>query len=275
MLAVLRTLWPSLRPSRRPLALALAAMLGEIVTNLLAPWPLKFVFDRVLLTHSHHARVHIRMSLGPGQWLLLAIITGVTVLIAVADALFSYFDTQLSEVASEKAVYELRRAVFGHLQRLSVAFPHSVEPRLGDLLPRLSGDINALQSLAAGGVSNIVTNGLTLICMMGVLFWLDWPIGLAAVALTVPTALYARRNTMGTPRAMRAARAQEGQVSAVIKESCSSAKLVQAYGREQHEASRLTEVSDRSLSANIQAATLLARLTPSVSFLSDLGYRVL
>ena len=275
MLAMLRTLWPYLRPYRRTFALALAAMLGEVVTALLAPWPLKFVFDRVLLAHGHHRPVHLRVSLGTEQWLLLAIVTGVAVLIAVADAVLSYYDTQLSQVASVKAVYELRRAVFGHLQRLSVAYHHSVDTRLGDLLSRLSGDIGALQNLAAGGVSNIVTNGLTLICMVGVLLWLDWPIGLAAVALLVPTALYARRNTMVMRQAMRTARRQEGQVSAVIQESLSYVKLVQAYGREQHEASRLTEVGDRSLSANIRAATLLARLTPSVSFMSDIGYALL
>jgi ATP-binding cassette, subfamily B, bacterial len=275
MLQILRAMWPYLRPYRRTLALALAAMIGETVTALLAPWPLKFVFDRVLLVHSHHGHAHLRVALGHSQWVLLAIITAVTILIAVADALFSYFDTQLSEIASQKAVYELRRAVFGHLQRLSVAYHHSAETRLGDLLSRLSGDIGALQSLAAEGVSNIVTNGLTLVCMMGVLFWLDWPIGLAAVALTLPTALYARRNTMVMRQAMRAARRQEGQVSAVIQESLSYVKLVQAYGREEHETGRLTEVSDRSLSANIRAATLLARLTPSVSLMSTVGYALL
>jgi ATP-binding cassette subfamily B protein/subfamily B ATP-binding cassette protein MsbA len=146
---------------------------------------------------------------------------------------------------------------------------------LGDLLSRLSGDIGALQDLAASGVSNVVTNGLTLLCMVGVLFWLDWPMALAAVVLTVPTALYARRNTIVMRQAMRVARRQEGQVSAVLQESLSYVKLVQAYGREEHESGRLTEASDRSLSANIRAATLLARLTPSVSFLSATGYALL
>ncbi len=74
---------------------------------------------------------------------------------------------------------------------------------------------------------------------------------------------------------MRAARRQEGQVSAVLQESLTYVKLVQAYGREEHEAGRLSEVSDRSLSANIHAATLLARLAPSVSFMSSVGYALL
>jgi ATP-binding cassette, subfamily B, bacterial len=275
VLEILRAMWPYLRPYRRTLALALAAMVGETITALLAPWPLKFVFDRVLLVHHAHGQAHLRISLGGQQWVLLAVITAAAIVIAIVDALLTYFDTQLSEVASQKAVYELRRALFGHLQRLSIAYHHSAETRLGDLLSRLSGDIGALQDLAADGISNIVTNGLTLVSMIAVLVWLDWPMALAAIVLTLPMALYARRNTIVMREAMRQARRQEGRVAAVLQESLSYVKLVQAYNREEHESSRLTEASDHSLSANIRAATLLARLTPSVTLMSTVGYSLL
>src|SRR5215472_10694395 len=190
MIQILRAMWPYLRPYRRTLLLALAAMVGETVTALLAPWPLKFVFDRILLVHHHQLRI-----MGSPQWKLLAIITGAAIAIAIADAVLTYFDGQLSEVASQKAVYELRRTLFGHLQRLSIAFHQSADTRLGDLLSRLSGAIGALQDLAADGVSNIVTNGLTLASMAIVVFWLDWPMGIAGLLLIVPMALYTRRNT--------------------------------------------------------------------------------
>jgi ATP-binding cassette, subfamily B, bacterial len=275
VIQILRALWPYLRPYRRWLYLALAAMVGETITALLAPWPLKFVFDRILLVHAHGGDASLRVRMDSAQWKLLAIIVAAAVGIAVVDSVLTYYDSQLTEVASQRAVYELRRTLFGHLQRLSVAFHQSVDTRLGDLLSRLSGDIGALQDLAAEGVSNMVTNGLTLVSMAVVLFWLDWPMALAAVVLTVPMALFTRRNTRIMRQAMRAARRQEGQVSAVLQESLSYVKLVQAYGREEHEASRLTEASNRSLAANIRAATLLARLTPSVSLMSAIGYALL
>jgi len=265
MTQILRALWPYLRPYRVTLFLALAAMVGETVTALLAPWPLKFIVDRVVLVHHH----------GPAQWRLLAILTAAAIGIAIADAVLTYLDGQLSEVASQKAVYELRRTLFGHLQRLSIAFHQSPDTRLGDLLSRLSGDIGALQDLAADGVSNIVTNGLTLASMAAVMLWKDWEMGAAALVLTVPTALYTRRNTMVMREALRTARRQEGRVSALLQESLSYVKLVQAYGREEAEARRLSRASDRSLNANIKAATLLARLTPSVTFMSSVGYALL
>lgn len=275
MLGILRALWPYLRPYRRTLLLAAAAMLGETFTALLAPWPLKFVFDRVLLVQHQHGSSHLRVVLGSDQWELLGLLTLAGAAIAAADALLSYYDEQLSEVAAQKAVYELRKAVFAHLQQLSVAFHHSVDTRLGDLLSRLSGDIGALQDLASEGISNVVTNGLTLVLMGAVILALDWPMGVAAIVLTIPPAIYAWRNTTTMRQAMRAARRQEGRVSAVLQESLSSVKLVQAYGREGHEQSRLTSASDESLSANIRAATLLARLTPTVSFMSMTGYALL
>jgi ATP-binding cassette subfamily B protein/subfamily B ATP-binding cassette protein MsbA len=275
MIQILRAMWPYLRPYRGTLFLALAAMLGETVTALLAPWPLKYVFDRILLVNHHHGGAQLRITMGSAQWRLLAIITGAAILIAAADALLTYFDSKLSEVAAQKAVYELRRTLFGHLQRLSLAFHQSADTRLGDLLSRLSGDIGALQDLAAEGVSNIVTNGLTLAAMMGVLCWLDWPMAAAAFVLTIPTAVYAQRNTKVMRQALRSARRQEGHVSAMIQESLSYVKLVQAFGREEQEARRLSKASDRSLGANIRAATLLARLAPSVSLMSDIGYALL
>jgi ATP-binding cassette, subfamily B, bacterial len=275
MIPILRALWPYLRPYRLMLVLALAAMVGETITALLAPWPLKYVFDRILLVHSHDGNAALRVTMNPGQWQTLAVITGVAIAIAALDAVLTYYDSQLSEVASQKAVYELRRMLFGHLQRLSVAFHQSADTRLGDLLSRLSGDVGALQDLAAEGVSNIVTNGLTLVAMAIVICWLDWQIAIASLVLTIPAALYTRRNTTVMRTALRAARRQEGQVSAVMQESLTYVKLVQAYGREEREAGRLEEASDRSLTANIRAATLLARLAPSVSFMSSIGYALL
>src|SRR5262252_3937613 len=195
MTQILRALWPYLRPYRVTLFLALAAMVGETVTALLAPWPLKFIVDRVVLVHHH----------GPAQWRLLAILTAAAIGIAIADAVLTYLDGQLSEVASQKAVYELRRTLFGHLQRLSIAFHQSPDTRLGDLLSRLSGDIGALQDLAADGVSNIVTNGLTLASMAAVMLLKDWQMGAAALLLTVPMAFYTRRNTKVMREALRSA----------------------------------------------------------------------
>src|SRR5260370_25755930 len=125
MTQILRAMWPYLRPYQHTLLLALAAMVGEAVTALLAPWPLKFVFDRVLLVQHHHGNAQLRVTMGAAQWELLAVITRAPLLIATADAVLTYFAGQLSEGASQKGVYQLRRTLFAPLQRLSRSLHHS------------------------------------------------------------------------------------------------------------------------------------------------------
>lgn len=272
MIAILRAQWPYLRRYRRTLAFAGAAMVGEILTALASPWPLKFLFDKVLLTGPHHG---VTTHLGTHEYTILAVVTGAAIAIALADALFTYFDDQLTEVASQKAIFEMRKDVFAHLQRQSISFHNAVDTRLGDLLSRLNGDVGALQDLAADGVSNVVTNGLTLVLMAGVLLWLDWLMAVVALVIVVPMAFYTRRTSTAMRQAMRAARRHEGRVSAVVQESLTFMKLVQAYGREDHEKEKLATESDLSLSANIRAGTLVARLTPTVSMVSATGTALL
>src|SRR5258708_39991028 len=107
MIEILRAMWPYLRPYRFTLLLALGAMVGETVTALLAPWPLKFVFDRVLLVQHHHGNAQLRVTMGAAQWELLAVINGAAILIATAEAGLPQLDGELSERPSQEAGCEL------------------------------------------------------------------------------------------------------------------------------------------------------------------------
>ena len=73
MTALVRTLWPYARRHRRLLTLALAAMVGEVVTALLSPWPLKFVFDSVLFVKG--GGQHLRPHLGSHGVVVLVVIS--------------------------------------------------------------------------------------------------------------------------------------------------------------------------------------------------------
>jgi ATP-binding cassette subfamily B protein/subfamily B ATP-binding cassette protein MsbA len=265
-----RTLWPYLRRQRRLLIIALAAMAGEVVTGLLTPWPLKFLFDTVLFTHVG-GKSHLRTSLGHHDVVMLVIISGVGLAIALLDAGLTYLDDRTTTVAAQRSVDELRRGLFAHLQRLSLSFHANVETQLGDLLSRLNGDIQALQDLAAGGISNVVTNGLGIATAVGVMLWLDWRLALVAIGFTIPMYVIAQRTMTRMRLAMRTARRQEGRVGAVLQEALSAVKLVQAFGREDYEDRRLAGESSKSLEASLQAAGLQSRLGPLLAGFSGVA----
>lgn len=271
MIKVFAILWPHLRRHRRLLIVAGAAMFGEVATALLAPWPLKFVFDSILFLRDPSGQRQLRTRLDSSAIRNLVLVSVAALAIALLDAFFTYLDGRITAKTAQRAISDVRRALFAHLQRLSVSFHHALETRVGDLLSRLSGDVQALQDLASAGASNLVTNALTLGAMGAVLIALNGRLGLLVCATTIPLFLLTRSTTLRMRVALRAARKQEGQISAMLQESLSSVRLVQAYGREQHEDERLANESSKSLDAGLEAAELQSRLNPSITVVSALS----
>jgi ATP-binding cassette subfamily B protein/subfamily B ATP-binding cassette protein MsbA len=266
-MAIWTALKPHLRGQRRLLVIAVGAMLGEVVTALLTPWPLKFAFDEVLFDRSG-GHTHVRSSLGGHEVAILIAICVAALVIALADAGLTYVDDRITTVVAQRAVNNLRRAVFAHLQRLSMSFHAGVETQLGDLLSRLNGDIQALQDLASSGISNLVTNGLGILTAVLVMLVLNWQLALLALAFTIPMYVVAQRTMVKMRVATRTARRQEGKVGATLQEALGAVKLVQAFSRERYEEQRLEEESARSLEASLDAAKLQSRLTPALSLFS-------
>jgi ABC-type multidrug transport system fused ATPase/permease subunit len=246
-------------------------MIGEVITALLMPWPLKVIIDNVIFTSGPNGGKYLRTHLDRSAVLLLIAVSVAALLIALFDALFTYIDDRQTSVVAQRAINDLRLRVFAHLQRLSLEFHQHRQTKVGDLLSRLGGDIQALQDLASDGISNLVTNGLTLVSMVVVMAWLDWRLALVALITTIPLVLLARSITLRMRSALRVARKQEGRVGAVLQESLTSVKLVQAYGREDHEDERLATESSKSLAAAVEAAELQARLNPVITILSTIG----
>jgi ATP-binding cassette, subfamily B, bacterial len=271
MISVLRVLRPYLGRHRRPLILAGLAMIGEVLASLASPWPLKFIFDSVLFEHTRGGQRGLRTSLSGHTLVLLVALLAASVVIALLNGICSYVDDRNTDVVGQEAIYDLRRALFSHLQRLTISFHHGQDTRVGDLLSRLSTDIQSLQNLAAAGVSNLVTNGLSIVIMVAIMYWLDWRLATLVLVMTIPVYVVARRTIVDMKAALKQARKQEGSVSAVLQEALSSVRLIQAFGREDYESRRLDQESRKSLAANLNAAKLQSRLIPSMSVLSAIS----
>src|SRR5258708_8629364 len=252
MIAALRLLAPSLRPFRGRLLLALAAMLGEILTALFQPIPIQRMFD--LLVRSIKGKLHLDLSLGGAGFEQLVLLGAFLVLIALADAVVTYVGLRESARGAQNAVTDLRRLLFAHLQRLALAYHQSADTRLGDVQLRLSGDVQSLQDVVGTAISNLVTNSGTALLMLAALFLLEWRIGLLALAGSIPTYLLSRHYHLKFRADVREARKQEGRISAMLSETLGAAKLVQAFGQEGHENVRLHRETARGLDFGLRAS---------------------
>lgn len=262
-----------LRPHWKALAVGLMAVIGEGVTDLLQPWPLKIVFDDVLQKRSLHGHGwlnHQILSITHGDPLTTLKFAAVAaLLIALAGALCSYTEKYLTTSVGQWVMHDMRRTLYFHIQRLSLAYHDHKQS--GDLISRVTSDIDAIQSFIASGLLGALVNTLTLTGMVAVMFYINWQFTL--IALSVAPVLFAvvYSYTRRIKKAAREVRKKESEIVSVIQEALTSIRVVKAFAREDFEQHRLEEESLESIEVALRARGLKAKLSPLVEVIVAIG----
>src|SRR5208282_3524381 len=141
----------------------------------------------------------------------------------------------------------------------------------GDLLSRVTSDIDAIQSFIASGLLGSGVNVLTLAGMVGVMLYLNWRFTL--IALSVAPVLFAvvYHYTRRIKKASREVRKKEGEIVSVIQEVLSSIRIVKAFAREEYEQRRLEEESLEGVEIALRARGLKAKIAPLVEIIVAAG----
>ena len=259
----LRNVRPFVTRQWRALAGAGASSVVIAAAELAKPWPLALVIDELVRGREGP------FSLDGGDVRLLVIVGALVVAIAAADALAQYCADLWLQSAGERITHELRVAVYSHLQRLSLGFHHRSQK--GDLVTRLTGDVNSVGTLFSDSLGSIVQAALLLLGMIVVVFVLDPVLGLVSMAMMPALAavswVYRRR----VKEQARLQRAQEGRIASLAGEALSAMPVVKAFGSEDYEHERVRSRSAERMAAGVQVARLQARFDGLVGVLSAIG----
>ena len=260
-----------LKPHSKALALGILAVIGEGIANLLEPWPLKVVLDLVVRSRQTGGWLNhlILSTIGQDKLSILKYAAAAALIIAAFGALCSYAEKYLTTSVGQWVMHDLRRTLYSHIQRLSLAY-HD-QKRTGDLISRVTSDIDAIQSFIVSGLLGALINILTLVGMVGVMFYLDWRFTL--IALSVAPVLFAvvYTYTRRIKKASREVRKKEGEIVSVIEEVLSSIRVVKAFAREEYEQQRLEEESLEGVEIALRARSLKAKLSPFVEIIVASG----
>lgn len=261
---------PYVADNWRLMSVAMACALGATLMKVLRPWPIKVLFDVVLIPQAAPAGQQwlLRLQGVPTDSLVAAVclaLLGVTGL----WGLFSYGQAYLTARAGQVVVFSLRRRTYSHLQRLSLSF-HQRKQR-GDLLMRLTGDINVLRDMLVDALLLGVSEALMLVAMVSVMLLLDWKLTLVALALLPLLALTTFRFSVQIRQAARKQRKKEGRVAAMIGEMLGGIALIQAYGRERYQDKRFKKSNRKSLKAGLRTTRLEASMARLVEVLLAAG----
>lgn len=258
-------LWPYVRTHRALLAGSTVALIAEICLRVLEPWPLKWVFDRLSLENTPRSGGATFLDrLDPLELFIVAAVG--TVAITGFRALADYLNTLGFSIIGSDVLTGIRHDVYRHVQRLSLSF--HTKAKSGDLILRLTGDINMLRDIAVSAGLPLAVNFLVLLTMVAIMFWLHWKLALLAFSCLPLFWLFTYRFGKRIRESSRKIRKRHGGMAATAAESIGAIKTVQALSLEDAFTEAFSRQNQRSLNDDIRATKLSARLSRTVEMLT-------
>jgi ABC-type multidrug transport system fused ATPase/permease subunit len=260
-----RLLLELVRPYRGWLVIVFIAMLAEIAMSLAAPWPLKLVLDDALTNHKLPEWLAWAHDYGIGRHAVgVALFAGLaTLAIAVVGAVATYVDNYFTASIGQWIANDLRIRIYEHLHRLSLRYFDNA--KTGTLMSTITSDVSTVQNFSSSSTLGIVVDLMTIVFMLGLMFWLDWDFTLIAVAITPFLLMFVMRFKKAVKDVTRLVRVRQSEVVSVVQEGLGSMRVVTAFGRQDLEAAHMEAASRATVEAALRARAIKSMLSPVVS----------
>jgi len=246
-------------------------VLGETLADVLEPWPIKIVVDNVVQSKRLPGRwaAVVFDVFGQDKFAILNFALAAVLIIAIVGAVGSFFEKYLTTSVSQWVAHDLRRTLYQRIQRLSLA--DHTGSRTGDLISRVTSDIDSIEDFISTALLGILINVLTLFGMIAVMLYVNWRFTLIALSITPVLLLVAFTYTARIKKATRAVKKQESDLLSSVAEVLTSIRVVQAFAREDYEDRRFDWESRQTVAAGLQARSMKARLPPLVDVIVAVG----
>jgi len=213
------------------------------------------------------------MSVTPGVGVditRLGQVLGLAALVYLLGAAFNFGQGYIMAGITQRAMYGLRHEVEDKLARLPLRYfdshPH------GDILSRVTNDIDNLTTTIQQGLSQLLTSVLTVAGVLGMMFWIS-PLLAAVCVIVVPLALVITFVIARRSQVQFAAQWDEtGALNGLVEETHSGHALVQVFGRRQAVIEQFERQNRRMYQASFRAQFLSGIIQPSIQALSNLNY---
>jgi subfamily B ATP-binding cassette protein MsbA len=226
-----------LQPYVGKLTLATVCMGGVAGLNALRIYLIKPLQDRVFLGH---------------DWGMLRNLLWWLPTISILLGLFSYIQNYLMATLGQRAITDLRKAMFDHVQMMSMDFFTATST--GKLMARFTNDLAALQQVIARTPIYLIRDGLTLIFNIGLIFYLNWRFALVTLTVLPISSLIIGILGKNLRRVGHKGQEQMGELYAVIQENVQGASVVKAYRAENQESQRFQRSNQRFLDLGLRFA---------------------
>ena len=252
--STVRQLYGLLAPYRRTVAVGLACLVLSVVAELSPPLVWKYVID---------------VGLARRDWGYIGWQLALLVFLLGAQQALSAVRGVLLERAGQKLTLDLRVRLYQKLQRQSAAY--FADRRTGDLIARLTADVEGVQDVVVRGTDSVVANALRVVIVAAVFLSLQPVLGLMVLAPMLAVGVLLARFNRRVKPVYRAARAAVGGLSAKIAENLGGIRVIQGFAQEHRELAATLELGQAIYDQQLAAVRLRNRVFPAVRFVGQLG----
>ena len=252
------------------MTMAFVAVAIGSAMDLLEPWPIKIVLDYLLQSKTMPGwMVAVVAWIGSGRLAILNFAVAGVAAIAVISAVSSYIEDYLTTNVGQWVMHDLRRTLYHHIHRLSLA-EHD-EKRTGDLIGRVTSDIDSVQAFVATALLGILTSVLTLLGIIGVMLYMNWRFTAISLSIAPVLFLVVYYFTRKIKKASREVRKKESELISTVEEVLTSIRLVKAFAREDYEERRFEKQSLDNVETALIARSIKMKLSPIVDVIVGIG----
>ncbi|HEY73279.1 MAG TPA: ABC transporter ATP-binding protein [Thermoflexia bacterium] len=196
---------------------------------------------------------------------LITILVAVHILSRLANA----GDLYIRHALGERFIFELRVRIYDHVQRLSLSFFERTST--GELMSRVTNDVNALEQFVTHGVALTTVALLRLLGASAVLLLLDWRLALVVLIPLPIMAVGLRYFNRRVRPVYRRVRDRLGDINARLQDSLAGIRVIQAFGQEEAEAAHFRDTSERYYRERVDGVRAWATFFPALHFVGTLG----
>jgi len=180
-----------------------------------------------------------------------------------------YTQMVLMNLMGQYIMYDLRKQIFGHLQKLDIQF-FDRNP-VGRLMTRVTTDVDALNEMFTAGFVSIFGDIFVLAGIVGMLFWMNWRMALVLFSIVPLIVLITAWFRRGARVTYRQTRVRIAAINAFLQEHISGMATVQLFNREADEAEKFEGLNERHRDANLQSVFYYSIFYPVIELIETIG----
>jgi ATP-binding cassette, subfamily B, multidrug efflux pump len=246
-----RWVWSFINKYKWKLYVALTIVVICSSMNMVSPYLSGVIVDEVI----QKGRTGILIQ-------LIVTIVGITCI----RSLLRYTFQLIFEQVSQNTIYDIRKEIYDNLQKLDFGFYDKT--RTGDIMARMTGDVDAVRHFTAWVIYMIFENSLIFIFGIGLMLWINVRFTLILVILTPPLAYFARKLTLDVKPAFSGIRIQFSRLNSVVQENISGNRVVKAFAKEAYEIEKFDKENIKFKEKNLRAAGVWGKYLPILDSLS-------